>query len=76
MGLHLSKAFYIYFLPGEVRWPETLSDMLKVTQQVTGGARLEPHSLIPAMVLHKLTLMQFLFLVGKLYGSFQSQANL
>lgn len=56
--------------------PETLGDMLKVTQQVTGGARLEPHSLTPDMVLHKLTLMLFLFLVGRLPGSVQSQANL
>ena len=53
-----------------------MSDMLKVTQKITGRARLEPHSLIPDMVLHKLTLMLFLFLVGKLPGSFQSQANL
>ena len=53
-----------------------MSDLLKVTQQVTGGARLEPYLLTLAMALHTFTPMLPLFLVLKLSGSFQSQANL
>lgn len=54
-----------------------MSDLLKVTQQVTEGAGLEPYLLTPAMALHTFTpTMLSLFLMVKLFGSFQSQANL
>lgn len=57
MGLYPSKAFCIHLL-GEVRGPfsqKAQRPKHKVTQQVTGGAVLEPSKWTPPMALLKLS---------------------